>query len=90
MCQTITFKELCETCYESGNCKECTLRNSCSAKFKNFLQKHIIKIEDEIDVISASTESIDKGYASPCDFINENTGDFMLSKDIGDLKLESK
>ena len=85
----ITFRELCKSCFESNNCRECILKNiGCGQVFRNFLQNHIIKIEDEADNILTNIEAIDKKYALPCDFINKNTGDFMLSRDLGKEKLD--
>lgn len=85
----ISFKKLCKYCFESNNCRDCILRGQgCGKPFRVFLQKHIIKIEDEIELISKSIEAIDKGDASPCDFINKNTGDFMLSRDLGEVELD--
>ena len=86
-----TFKKLCKSCFESNNCKECVLKNiGCGQVFRKFLQDHIIKIEDEVDNILTAIEAIDKNYCLPSDFINKNTGNFMFSEELGELKLETE
>lgn len=86
----IPFKELCETCFEAIECEKCKYENCCDKEYKNFLRKNNEEIRKS--ALKKKTYIMcDMGDIStlvPSDFINYDTGEFMLDEDFGGKEIE--
>lgn len=84
----IPFKELCETCFETIECEKCKYENCCDKEeYKIFLRKNNEEIRNS--ALKKKTYIIgDISTLVPSNFINYDTGEFMLDEDFGEKEIK--